>query len=234
MMAIDLGVRRVDQALRLVRALGTHRYVAGRMHLAHAFAVAAVADDAAGALTAAREWAITVLERGSGDLDLGSRDERLWRSCSDAELAAILDAYWTPGQRSQANRSALRALLARHDLAVGDHLPFDESVEEQIHPLAVDAGWELLRLDELDPERHQGAIASFGDELAFESACFEEETSFPSLAHLYELPAVGATELLHGANDDGTLRAPLVLWVQGNETYLDYVFRGITRAARLE
>jgi hypothetical protein len=234
MMAIDLGVRRVDEALRLVRALGTHRYVAGRLHLAHAFALAAVGDDAGGVLAAAREWALGTLEGGGNGLDLGSRDERLWRRCADAELAAVLDAYWTPGARSQAARGALRALLDRHGLTVSPHEAFDESVEDAMHPLTLDAGWELLGLRELDAERHKGAIASFGDGLAFESACFEEETAIPFLPHLYELPAVGATELLDGASDDGTLRQPFILWVQGNETYLDYVFRGICRAARLD
>ncbi len=234
MIAIDLGVRRVDQALRLVRALGAHRYVAGRLHLAHAFAVAAIGDDAGGVLAAAREWALGTLALGGNGLDLGSRDERLWRRCSDAELAAVLDAYWTPGARSGVARGTLRSLLDRHDLAVSPHDAFDEAVEDAIHPLTLDAGWELLGLGELDPERHKGAIASFGDDLAFESACFEEETAVPSLPHLYELPAVGATELLHGASDDGTLKQPFILWVQGNETYLDYVFRGICRAARLE
>jgi hypothetical protein len=234
MMAIDLGVRSVDQALRFVRALGTHRYVAGRLHLVHAFVIAAIGDDAAGVLTAARAWALATLEGGGRDIDLGSRDERLWRRCADAELSAILDAYWTPGERSRAGRSALRALLERHELAVSDHEAFDESAEDQIHPLALDAGWELLPLHELDPARHKGAIASFGDDLAFESACFEEETSIPALPHLYELPAFGATELLDVANDDGTLQQPLILWVQGNETYLDYVLRGVCRAARLE
>lgn len=234
MMAIDLGVRRVDQALRLVRALGAHRYVAGRLHLAHAFAVSAVADDAAGVLAAARDWSLGTLENAGSGLDLGSRDERLWRRCSDAELAAVLDAYWTPGPRAHTTRAALRALLDCHGLTVSPHEAFDESVEDAIHPLTVDAGWELLTLRELDAERHKGAIASFGDDSAFESARFEEETAIPSLPHLYELPAMGATELLEGAGDDGTLRQPLVLWVQGNETYLDYVFRGICRAARLD
>ncbi len=235
MMAIDLGVRSVDQALRLVRALGAHRYVAGRLHLAHAFAVAAVDDDAGGALAVAREWALATLERGAVDIDLGSRDERLWRRCTDAEVAAILDAYWTPGARSRATRAAFRALLDRHDLPVSPHEAFDEAFEEAIHPLILDAGWELLALRELDLERHKGAIASFGDDLAFASALFEEETAMPSLPPpLYELPAVGATELLDGAGDDGTLKQPLVLWVQGNETYLDYVFRGICRVAKLE
>jgi hypothetical protein len=232
MIAIDLGVRSVEQALRLVRVLGAHRYVAGRLHLAHAFAVAAVGDDAAGVLGPAREWALATLE--DGRLDLSSRDERLWRRCSDAELTCVLDAYWTPGARSQSAKAALRRLLDHHGMAVGPHAPFDESVEDAIHPLALDAGWELLALRELDPERHKGAIASFSDDLAFESARFEEETSVPSPAPLYELPAVGATELLGGARDDGTLVEPFILWVQGNETYLDYVFRGILRAAKLE
>jgi hypothetical protein len=234
MMAIDLGVRSVDQALRFVRALGTHRYVAGRLHLVHAFAVVAIGDDATGVLSAARAWALATLEGGGRDLDLGSRDERLWRRCADAELSAVLDAYWTPGERSRSSRAALRALLERHELTVSGHEAFDESAEDQIHPVAVDAGWELLRLQELDPARHKGAIASFGDELAFESACFEEETSIPSLPHLYELPAFGAPELLDVADDDGTLKQPLILWVQGNETYLDYVMRGICRAAGLQ
>jgi hypothetical protein len=235
MMAIDLGVRRVDQALRFVRALGAHRYVAGRLHLTHAFALAAVGDDAEGTLREARRWAFQTLERGGVDLDLGSRDERLWRRSTDAEINAVLHAYWTPGPRSLAARSALRTLLDRHELPVGQHAAFDESAEEAIHPLIVDAGWELLALRELDVERHKGAIESFGDDLAFASALFEEETAMPALPPpLYELPAVGATELLEGASDDGTLTQPFILWVQGNETYLDYVFRGILRAARIE
>jgi hypothetical protein len=146
----------------------------------------------------------------------------------------VLDAYWTPGARSQGARGALRGLLDRHGLVVSSHDAFDESVEDAIHPLTLDAGWELLGLGELDAERHKGAIASFGDDLAFESACFEEETAVPSLPPLYELPAVGATELLDGVSEDGALKQPFILWVQGNETYLDYVFRGICRAAKLE
>jgi hypothetical protein len=50
---------------------------------------------------------------------------------------------------------------------------------------------------------------------------------------LYELPAIGAVELLRGADDDGVLAEPLVVWAEGNEIYLDYVMRGVGRAARL-
>jgi hypothetical protein len=230
MQAVPLGATRADEALRAVQALGAHRYVAGRMHLLHALAVAAVADPGE-ALGEAAAWAQAKLADAS--LDPASRDERLWRRGSDAELLAVLDAYWTPGLRADATRTALRALLARHDLPVADHAPFDESAEDAIHPLLVDAGWELLALAQLDPERHRGAREAFGAPIAFESARFEEETAIPPPVHLYELPAIGPVELLRGAGDDGLLAEPLVVWAGGDETYLDYVVRGVRRAAKL-
>jgi hypothetical protein len=243
MIAIDLGVEHVDQAVRLVRALGSHRYVAGRLHLTHALAIASVGDDAGGTLAEARTWALALLAREGEQahrrdvrdtIDLGSRDERLWRRGTDAEVAALLEAYWTPGPRARAARDALREQLAGRGLPVDGRLPFDESDEDGIHPMAIDAGWELLALHELDPERHRGAIGAFGDELAFASALFEEETAVPTPSHLYELPAFGPAELLAAAGDDGKLTQPFVIWAQGHETYLDYVFRGVRRAAKLE
>jgi hypothetical protein len=236
MIAIDLGVESVEQALRLVRALGAHRYVAGRMHLVHVFAGAAVPDDASGALADLRAWALATLRDGGPGLDLASRDERLWRRCSDAELVALLDAFWTPGARALAARAAYEELLRAHGLEDGratEREVFDEASEERLHPLAIDAGWELYRLVELDAERHKGAIAAYGDPLAFESARFDEETAIPAAASLYELPAIGPAELLGAVGDDGVLARPLVVWAQGDDTYLDYVFRGIERAAKL-
>jgi hypothetical protein len=232
MIAIELWATHADEAARAVRALGAHRYVAGRLHLVHAFALTAIGDHAPAALADGLAWARAVL--GQGAIDCASRDERLWRRSSDAELAAVLESFWAPGSRSHAARVAFRATLERHGLALPDHAPFDESVEDAIHPIAIDAGWELCALSHLDRERHKGAIAAFGDALAFESACFEEETAIPQRPHLVELPAIGPMELLHGADDGGTLAEPLVVWVQGNATYLDYVIRGVRRAAKLE
>lgn len=231
MQPISLGARRVDEAVRVVRALGAHRYVAGRLHLVHAFAFAAVPDDASGALGPARAWAQGTLD--DARIDAASRDEALWRRSTEAEVAAVLEAFWTPGDRAGAARGALLAMLSRHGLAPGEHAPFDETVEDGIHPLLVDAGWELLPLAQLDAERHKGALAAFGTALAFESARFEEETAIPPTAHLYELPAIGAVELLRGADAEGTLAEPLVVWADGDETYLDYVVRGVRRAAKL-
>jgi hypothetical protein len=231
MIGHELGTTRVDEALRVVRALGSHRYVAGRMHLVHAFALAAIPDDAGGALAEGRAWAAEPLS--GGRVDPASRDEALWRRGSDAEVAAVLAAFWSPGPRAREARDALASLMDRHGLPRAEHRPFDEAAEDDIHPLLIDAGWELLPLSRLDPSRHAGAIAAFGDDLAFASACFEEETAIPQPTYLVELPAIGSVELLRGAADDGTLAEPLVVWVEGNDTYVDYVMRGVRRAAKV-
>jgi hypothetical protein len=231
MIARSLGVTRVGDALRAVRALGTHRYVAGRLHLVHAFAYSCVPDDAGGVLAAGRAWARGVLSDGS--VDDASRDEALWRKGGEDEIVAILDAFWTPGSRADAARHSLHAALRRCGLEAGEAEPFDEAAEEGMHPVLVDAGWELVALASLDAERHRGAIAAFGDALSFESARFEEETAIPARPSLVELPALGPAELLRGARDDGTLVAPLVAWTEGHETYVDYVIRGVRRAAKL-
>ena len=229
MRALSVAATRVDQALRVVRALGSHRYVAGRLHLVHAFAFAALPGVAE--LREGSVWASRVLVEGG--IDLASRDEGLWRRCTDAELGAVLEGFWAPGDASVAARRSLEELLARHDLPVPTHEPFDESAEDEMHPLVVDAGWELLPLAQLDPVWHKGAIAAFGDALAFESARFEEATAIPATTPLYELPALGSVELLRGVDDEGRLTAPFLLWADGDETYVDYVVRGVRRAAKL-
>ncbi len=245
MRAFSLGAASIADALRAVSALGTHRYVAGRLHLAHAFAFAALPDPDDGddgVLAEGRAWARELLGAGGPTgkagkpcaLDASSRDEALWRRSTEAEVAAVLDAFWTPGPRATASRDALRALLERHDLALPEaRTPFDESAEDAIHPVLIDAGWELVPLRSLHPERHRGAIAAFGDALSFESARFEEETAIPSPPTILELSAFGPTELVYGVGAGGELVEPLVVWAEGNETYVDYVIRGVRRAARL-
>jgi hypothetical protein len=203
--------------------------VAGRLHLVHAFALEASLPSLE--LAEAKAWAAAVL--GRADLDPSTRDEALWRRCSDAELTAVLAAFWAVGDSATRARDALAALLMRHGLPPASHVPFDEAAEDAMHPLLVDAGWELVPLTELDPERHRGAMNAFGDALGFESARFEEETAIPPQSHLYELPALGPLELLRGVTEDGTLAAPLVVWAEGHEIYLDYVIRGVRRAAKL-
>lgn len=231
MIALDLGATRVDEALRVVRALGAHRYVASSLHLVHAFTFAAADASAAEVLGPGARWARATLDDPS--VDASSRDERLWRRSSVAEVVALLGAFWSPGPTAQATRERLRDMLERHDLGTADAPPFDESAEDDLHPLAIDAGWELLPLARLDAERHQGVIAAYGEGILFESARFEEETAVPPPLYLCELPAMGPVELLRGADDEGLLAAPLVAWVDAPATYADYVIRGVRRAARL-
>jgi hypothetical protein len=202
------------------------------MHLVHAaaFASAAAAGDAE-ALRDGAAWARATLADSSIEHD--SRDERLWRRSTEAEVIAVLDAFWQPGVRSAAARHALRAWLANVKLDESDASPFDEAVEEDIHPLLVDCGWELLPLASLDPERHRGAMDWFGTALDFEIARFEEENAMPPPTHLQELSALGTAELLRGVDDEGALAAPFVVWTSGNDRYHEYVLAGVQRAAKL-
>jgi hypothetical protein len=225
----ELGHRTGEELIRFVRALGQHRYVAGRLHLVHAFAIEAAGanEKIAQTIPDALAWAERALK--SGVIDLTSKDERLHRRASDAEVVAVLTAFW--GSGSEPVRARLRERLASIE-ALPDPTkpPFDESFEDDVFPVLVDAGWELLPLAQLDWERHRGAIQAFDD---FEVARFEEENAIPPIVTLHELPLLGGNELLHAFDDQGATRAPFVLWQQGNETYLDYVLRGVLRASKI-
>jgi hypothetical protein len=221
-----LPARDATDVGHLVRALGGHRYVAGRLILIHAAAFQCVAGDV---LSDAQAWAASVL--ADREIDASSRDERLWRRSTEKELAAVLEGFWGAG--GEAARANLTAWLEAVELPVGEGAPFDEDGEDDIHPVLVDAGWELLPLAALDPERHRGAIDAFGDAISYEAARFDEENAVPIQVHLAELPALGPVEILRGVSASGLLTSELVLWTEGNATYHDYVLRGVLRAAKL-
>lgn len=235
----EIYAESAEQLVRFVRALGQHRYVASRLHLVHAFAIEAACappelEPEDPALAEAKAWAAGVLADAS--IDKGSKDERLYRRVTDAELVAVLAAFWNDRERRERTSLALAERLVEIGVPPPDldALPFDESCEDDVFPILVDAGWELLSLSALDPERHKGAINAFGDALAFDVAKFEEDNHVPPVVTLHELPALGAIELLAALDGDGRLRAPFVLWASGNETYVDYVLRGVRKAAKLE
>ncbi|MBS2016157.1 MAG: hypothetical protein JST00_24965 [Deltaproteobacteria bacterium] len=241
MIGHELETKTGEDMVRVVRALGQHRYVASRLHLVHAFVIEAAmeTDDAARkeALAEAATWARSVLT--SPAIDRASKDERLYRAASDAELVAALGAFWTPGEGRERVSLRLAERLVEIEVEPPDleATPFDEDREEDMFPVLVDAGWELLPLAKLDPERHKGAIQAFAqvdDEIGFDAAKFDEENTVPPVTPLMELPAMGTTELLAGIDGDGAARAPFVVWTEGNETYVDYLLRGVKRAAKLE
>jgi hypothetical protein len=204
----DLPVDDAEAALRVVRALGKHRYVAGRMHMVHALAAHDLFD-----------WARDVI--ADEDIDKTSRDERLVRRVTDEELYAVLAHYWS----EETGAAACDGLLERLE-AFGVEVVSGDEDEDDTFPLLVDAGWELLPLAELDPERHRGAIEAFGEQIQYDVAKFEEQENLPPLVHLQELPAMGASDLIRGPVD-------MALWLSGNETYQDYVVRGVLKAAKV-
>jgi len=232
LIATDLPVENAADALRIARALGAHRYVAGRLVLVHALAFDALdGPGAPPALDEAIAWARTVLT--DREIDAASKDPRLHRAASTDEWVAVLGAFWTPGDACDRVQERLLTRLAALDLAPGTHAPFDEGEEDDVHPVLIDAGWELVPLSALDPARHRGAMEAYDEPILFEAARFEEESSIPPIRHLQELPVFGAVELLRGVDPDGALLEPLVLWTEGDATYHDYVIRGVLRAARV-
>lgn len=226
----EIGAPTRDELVRYIRALGRHRYVAGRLHQVHAFVF-----EAAGArpgLEAAYAWAKALL--ADADIDPASRDERLWHRASDDELALALEAVWT----DPSARAHLAERLAGVDAVESDFL-FDELAEDTTFPVLVDAGWELFSLADLDREKHAGVIRALDaqdGELDYEVARFEEENTIPREASLYELPLFGRRELLDAfVSDapDAETRAEFVVWAKGHPIYLDYVLRGVAKVAKL-
>lgn len=237
MIARPLPARTGEEAMRVIRALGMHRYVSGRLHAVHAlvFDALGVADpatsDAPNPLADAVRWARATLEDSTIEAD--SKDPRLYRHASAEELLAVLTGFWVPGPR--ADRCHERLLEQADDLGLDlpSHGPFDEAVEDDMHPLLVDAGWELVSLAQLDPVRHRGVIEAYGEPVLFEAARFEEVNAIPPAISLQELPALGLVELLRGVDGEGNLVEPLVLWTDGDDVYQDYLLRGVLKAAKL-
>ncbi len=232
MHSLEFPAKTASQALRVIRALGAHRYVAGRLHLIHAFVFDAIPDGFAdGALTEARAWARATLT--DPDIEQDSRDERLHRRSTDRELALAISAFW---EDSPVRAEACAALLANLEAvgAVGaDSAPFDESCEDDVYPVLIDGGWELLPLSSLERERHKGVLESY-EPLALDVARFEEESAIPPRIYLFELPLFGAAELLSAVDEWGDLAEPLVVWSSCEPAYEAYLYKGILRASRLE
>lgn len=231
MIAQTLPLSTAEEAVRFIRALGVHRYVAGRLVFVHAFALAALDEpDASPALGEAILWARSVL--ADPTVDSASKDERLFRAASKDEVTSLLLGFWSASASADRAHKRLMNRLVELGLDAGNHAPFDEEVEDDVHPILVDAGWELRPLATLHPERHKGAIDAFGERILFEAARFEEESAIPPLRYLQELPVFGPVELLRGIDTHGSLVEPLVLWTEGHDVYQDYVLRGALRAAK--
>jgi len=234
MLARPLPLRTGEEAIRVIRALGAHRYVLGRLCSVHALAFDAVAAGATSpaSLAVAMRWAEGVL--ADPGIDPDSKDPRLFRDASPEELLAVLAAFWVPGAATDLTLDRLLERFHALGLDVPLHDPFDESVEDDMHPVLIDAGWELHPLAALDPIRHRGVVEAYGEPILYEAARFEEESAVPPRATLQELPALGLVELVRGVDADGAFVEPLVLWTDGDDVYQDYLLRGVLKAAKID
>jgi hypothetical protein len=220
MLAWSFAARTADEVGRLVRALGRHRYLREadlRLHFTVDRALADLPDFArhAAALEARR--------RREPELDLRSRDPSLWRPASVDEIVTVLTTFWTPDAAGLRAHERLLDVLDELDLIGGEHEPFASPKEEPPHPELVLLDWVLLPVDELDADRHAGALT------ALEESGEEIDPSAP----IYQEAAVlSSTELVLGA-PNGVLAEDFLVWSEGPYPYADYVFRGASKAAKL-
>jgi hypothetical protein len=220
MLAWSFSARTVDEVARLLRAAGKHRYVRATDHRLHWLVDAAMRDVTEFAPHAA---AFEARRRAEPELDVASRDPSLWRPVTIDEVILVLVTFWTPGAQSLALRERLAALATEHGLATADHEPWQCDPDDPPHPELVELDWELLPVEELDADRHSGALQAM--ELA------GEEVS-PSDPVYQEGPIMGLPEIVDGA-PIGILAEDFVLWSDGPYAYSDYVFRGVAKAAKL-
>lgn len=222
MLGWSFAARTPEEVGRLLRALGRHRYVREVDHRLH-WAV----DHALAELPGFAPYAdaFIALRRRAPDLDPASRDPRLWREARTEEVIAALTAFWTPGDAARAYRRRLLEAIAGARLPPATHAPFALQPDEVPHPELILLDWVLYPVDELDTERHAGALT------AMEEA--EEEILRPSEPIFQEGPVLAAPELCEGA-PEGVLVDDFLVWSDGPYSYSDYVFRGAARAAKLE
>jgi hypothetical protein len=147
----------------------------------------------------------------------------LWRSASIEDIVTALRAFWVPGADAERRKNRLRELIEQLGLPRMDHAPFEASADEPPHPELIQLDWELFPVDELDADRHRGALE------AMEEAQEEVNASAPVYQ---EGPLITVPELCDGAAGDG-ISVDFLVWSDGPYSYSDYVFRGASKVAKL-
>lgn len=221
MIAWSFSARSVDEIARLIRTLSKNRYVSEVDHRIHWTVDAALEGRP---LFAPHAKAFEQRRAREPHLASSSRDPSLWRPASLEEVIAALEAFWTPGDEALVARSKLKDALASTGLPPSKHEPFACSAEEPPHPELILLDWVLYPVDELDADRHAGALT------AMEEAGEEVNASAPVYN---EGPIIAAPELCEGAPNGVLVDDSFLVWSDGPYSYVDYVFRGASKAAKL-
>ena len=211
----------LDEIARLLRAMGKHRYLHEVDHRLHFAVDIAMKDKPSFAAQAAKFEALC---KRDPDLERRSRDPRLWRSASVDEVIEVLTAFWGPSDEAESRRERLLDVFKEVGLEIPEHMPFESDPERPPFPELILLDWSLLPVDQLDAERHAGALAALEG---------EPDEYKPSEPIYQEGPAISAVELCDGA-PFGILAEDFSLWSEGPYAYADYVFRGVSKAAKLE
>jgi hypothetical protein len=220
MLAWSFAARTVDEVARLLRALGKHRYIQEVDHRIHWAVDQALADHPA---FAPHAEAFTARRRREPDLDLRSRAPTLWRPAQADDVIAALATLWTPDEAGARARERLLGVLLSCGISSGDHEPFTSSPDDAPHPELILLDWVLLPVDELDADRHAGALTALEE---------SGEEINPSAPIYQEGSILAAPELTRGA-PNGLLPEDFLIWSDGPYPYADYVFRGAAKAAKL-
>jgi hypothetical protein len=220
MLAWSFSARTADEVGALLRAMGRHRYVREVDHSIHWTVDEALSDRPPFDARAAK---LRELRQKQPDLDLASRDPLLWRYADTEVVIEALSVFWTPGPDAERASQRLRQFLIEAELGVAAHQPFQSDPEDPPHPELIRLDWEFFPIDELDPERHSGALRALelaGEEVNVSASVYQESTclAFP--------------ELVLGA-PHGVLPGDFMVWSDGDYSYVDYVFRGVAKAAKL-
>jgi hypothetical protein len=120
-------------------------------------------------------------------------------------------------------RERLVEAFEKAGLPIAEHEPFECDPEEPPFPELVWLDWVLLPIDQLDAERHSGAIAAIAE---------SRVEANPSAPLYVEGPSISIVELCDGA-PMGILADDFFLWAEPPVPYVDYVFRGVSRQAQL-
>jgi hypothetical protein len=219
MLSWSFAVRMVDEVVRLLRAMEKHRYLQEVDHRVHFTVDRALRDLPMFAKHASAFDARLAKEPG---LELASRDPSLWRKASLEEIVEVFLAFWGP-ERAKERRERLIEEFEKAGLPIAEHDPFAADPEDPPFPELVWLDWVFLPVDQLDPERHTGALAALAD---------SGVEANPSAPIYVEGPSITIVELCDGA-PLGILEDDFFLWAEPPVPYVDYVFRGVSKQAQL-
>ncbi|MFO0762363.1 MAG: hypothetical protein U0359_38340 [Byssovorax sp.] len=220
MFAWSFAARTPDEVARLIRSLGKHRYVKEVDHRIHWAVDRALQGHPAFASHAA---AFVAQQKRDPSLEPNSRDPRLWRPATTDEVIAALSIFWSADEAAEAAREGLLGALLAAGIEPPEHEPFEASPESPPFPELIELNWTLLPVEELDSERHAGALYALSD---------SGEEITPALPVYQEGPILASPELVLGA-PNGVLDEDFIVWSEGPYPYADYVFRGVAKSAKL-